>query len=583
MIAALGVVPSAHLRRLTTPTVLLVVVLLAGFFAPGTWKFVVIAVAVNGLVALSAGMLFGRVGLLSLCPLSFAGIGAWIVSWLIVHASLPFFVNVALGGLAAVPFGVLVGGLAVRLRGVNLAVVTLTFAAAVVAVFGQHKFPGSQDSITRGTRPLGFTSDRMYFVLCFVVLVAVGLALDWYGRRRGGQAWRAVRSSERATAAAGLSVPRVKITAFVVSAVIAGIAGGLLVGQYKGSVSEVTFLPVASLAIVAAAVLVGAQSLSGAVLAGLLGAVIPELFRRQGWSTEYPQILFGVGAVQALSKGAGGISASFPWRRPRRSLEKPVAAPSPLAVAAVHVGSVNEPPVLELRSLTVRYGALTALDHVDIVVSAGQVVGVIGPNGAGKSTLVDTVCGFVTDYGGAVLLDGRPIDGLNATQRAKAGLRRTFQQGRAIPELTVGQYINLAVRRPLPPSELAELLGFFQLPPHDEPIGFVDVGTRRVLEVAAALACRPRVAFLDEPAAGLGREQSAALGRHIAEIPARFGCSVVLIEHNVELVAGVSSAITVLDFGLVIAHGTPEAVLADRRVALAYLGEDIGVESEAHG
>ena len=242
------------------------------------------------------------------------------------------------------------------------------------------------------------------------------------------------------------------------------------------------------------------------------------------------------------------------------------------------MAAADERPVLEVSGLTVRFGALAALSDVDIVVPRSAVVGIIGPNGAGKTTLVDAVCGFVDSHRGTVSLDGVSIDRLSATARARAGLRRTFQQGRAIPELTVGQYINLSVRRPLPDAELSELLGFFELPPDDEPIGFIDIGTRRVLEVAAALASRPRVAFLDEPSAGLGHEQSAALGHRISEIPDRFGCSVVLIEHNVELVTGASSAITVLDFGLVIASGTPEEVLANPKVALAYLGEDIGVE-----
>ena len=166
---------------------------------------------------------------------------------------------------------------------------------------------------------------------------------------------------------------------------------------------------------------------------------------------------------------------------------------------------------------------------------------------------------------------------LSATARAQAGLRRTFQQGRAIPELTVGQFVTLATRTPLTAVELDELLGFFGLPPADEPISFVDVGTRRVLEVAACIASRPKVAFLDEPAAGLGHEQSTILAERIREIPTRFGCSVVLVEHDVALVAKVSSIITVLDFGNVLASGTPAQVLADKNVAAAYLGDDVHI------
>jgi branched-chain amino acid transport system permease protein len=564
-----------ELRRLAVPTILLAAIIVAGFLAPGTWSYIAIGIGVQGLFSLSAGMLFGRVGLLSLCPATFGGLSAWVVAWLTVHQRLPFLIMVAAGVLAAIPAGLLVGGLALRLRGVNLAVVTLTFAAAIVAIFSRYKFPGSQDSVIRPIRPMGFQSDRAYFLLSMAVFVCTGLALEWYGRRRGGQAWRAVRYSERATSAAGLSVPQVKLTAFVISAMIGGVAGGMLYGQLKGSISEIGFLPVASLVIVAAAVMVGAQSLSGAVLAGVLTVIVPELFRRWGVAGEYPQMLFGVGAVHALSQGGGGISSTFPWRLARRSSKTPPVAQRAIPALAA---DPNASPVLELRGLNVQYGALTALNRVDLVVPSGTVVGIIGPNGAGKSTLIDAVTGFVADYSGEIRLGDRSIDRLTATARAKAGLRRTFQQGRAIPELTVGQYINLFVPSPLPDDELQELLGFFELPPDDEPIQFIDVGTRRVLEVAACVAPRPLVAFLDEPAAGLGHDQSLALAQRIREIPARFGSSVVLIEHDVELVAAVSTQITVLDFGIVIARGAPQAVLADKTVAAAYLGEDIPIE-----
>jgi branched-chain amino acid transport system permease protein len=187
----------------------------------------------------------------------------------------------------------------------------------------------------------------------------------------------------------------------------------------------------------------------------------------------------------------------------------------------------------------------------------------------------------VDRYTGEVLLNGTSIDKLSAHRRARNGLRRTFQQGRAIPDLTVAQYVNLYSPKALDDVHMDELLGFFGLPPADQPIVFIDVGTRRVLEVAAAVASRPVVAFLDEPAAGLGSEQAAALGQRIREIPERFGCSVVLIEHNVELVANACSSITVLDFGIVIAEGTPDEVLHDPRVSSAYLGEEIELPHDA--
>jgi branched-chain amino acid transport system permease protein len=572
------VLSAENVRRLRVPTVLLVLVGVIGFFAPGTWPFVATFGTVQALLALSVGMLFGRAGLLSLCPLSFAAISVWVVMWLNVHADMPFLLKVVIGALAAVPAGVLVGGLALRLRGVNLAIVTLAFAAAVTAFFSRHNFPGILEGVFRPLRPAGFESNRAYFLVGFVMLVATGVALEWLGRRPVGQSWRAVRSSERATAAAGLSVPQVKLSAFIVSAFIAGVAGSIYAGQLEGVADIRSFSALLSLGVVAAALLFGAQSLSGAIIAGFLGALIPEFFRRRGWPIEYPALLFGIGAVHALSQGGGGISATFPWRRPRPSTREAPPLPAPVAEASETSGGG---PVLEIEGLTVRFGALAALDKVDLAIPARQAVGIIGPNGAGKSTLIDAVCGFVA-YRGTVALSGDAIDGKTATARARMGLRRTFQQGRAIPELTVADYLNLSCPTRLTVDELDEIIGFFALPPADQPIVFVDVGTRRILEVAAAVASRPVVAFLDEPAAGLGAEEAVALGARIREIPARFGCSVVLIEHNVELVANVCSHITVLDFGVVLASGTPDEVLHNPRVTAAYLGEEIeGIEAPA--
>jgi branched-chain amino acid transport system permease protein len=233
-------------------------------------------------------------------------------------------------------------------------------------------------------------------------------------------------------------------------------------------------------------------------------------------------------------------------------------------------------PAADLRidGLTVRYGQISALDNVAISVPAKTVVGVIGPNGAGKSTLVDAVCGFVGDVEGQISLGGQRIDQLPATKRARAGLRRTFQQGRAVADLTVGNFVRLYSRGQLSDAELQSTLGYFGLPPADQPISFVDVGTRRVLEVAACVAARPSVVFLDEPAAGLGSEETDALAQQLRGIPEFFGCSVVLIEHDVDMVANVCREITVLDFGRVIASGTPDEVLADQAVRTAYLGID---------
>ncbi|MGN6200724.1 ATP-binding cassette domain-containing protein, partial [Humibacter sp.] len=167
----------------------------------------------------------------------------------------------------------------------------------------------------------------------------------------------------------------------------------------------------------------------------------------------------------------------------------------------------------------------------------------------------------------------RDLRGLSPTKRARAGLRRTFQQDRVPPSLTVEAYVRFVARRRLSLQQIEETLEFFGCPRARTRLLNVDVGTRRLVEVAAAVLASPRVVLLDEPAAGLSLEEHIALGERLQQVPARFGIAVVLIEHDLELVRSVCQEITVLDFGQVIASGPQETVLADPAVLKAYMGE----------
>jgi branched-chain amino acid transport system permease protein len=220
----------------------------------------------------------------------------------------------------------------------------------------------------------------------------------------------------------------------------------------------------------------------------------------------------------------------------------------------------------------VTFGSVVAVDGLCLTVPANTVLGLMGPNGSGKSTVIDAVTGFVGHERGRIEVGGSPIDHLGATRRARAGVRRTFQQGRAVPTLTVGQYLRLAASGRLPGANLARLIDHFDLPAPDRPVRLVDAGTRRILELAAALAGGPTVVFADEPAAGLGPEARAGLADAIRAIPERFGCSVVCVEHDLDLLVACCDEILVLDLGRALVQATPPAVMADPLVRAAMLG-----------
>ena len=535
---------------------------------PKYWVFLITAVFIVGTALQSLGLVTGRTGMISLCQMSFAGVGAWVTGWLnVLDAPGGLIVWMLIGGLAAVPVGIAIGLPALRLRGINLAIVTLGFAAAFDTVLATITFPG-QTTFTQVARPGLFDSDRGYFVFVLLVYGVIAVALEFLSRSRLGASWLAVRHSERAAAAHGISIPRAKLSAFAISAFISGISGGLLAG-YLGTLVSDNFSMMQSLALFAVATMVGAHFTLGAIIGGILITLFPELLRRLNLPQDVGNVFFALGAVQALSTGE---TIAETWGRLGRKLrpKRKIAAAAASGELPAKAGH-DQGIALEVRDLTVRYGAVTALDKVNLKVPAGKVVGLVGPNGAGKSTMVDAIAGFLHRYEGFLFLNGKPLDGLSATARARLGIRRTWQTTRIAPELSVGEYLRLAAG-PIRESELEGLLAWIGGPSPATSISSVDAGTRRLLDVAGVVAARPPVILLDEPAAGVSYDEALKLGERIAAIPETFGSAVLLIEHDMDLVRRACSAITVFDFGRVIAAGSPHAVLEMPVVQKAYMG-----------
>ncbi|WP_106751583.1 ABC transporter permease subunit [Pannonibacter carbonis] len=550
---------------------------------PAYWVFLATAVVITAISLQGLGLVTGRAGMIALCQMSFAGVGAWTVGWLnVIEAPGGLPVWVVLGGLAAVPFGVAIGLPALRLRGINLAIVTLAFAAAFDVILATITFPG-QTSFLSVARPELFDSDEGYFVFALLFYLAVALGLSVLSRSRLGSAFLAIRHSERAAAALGVSIPLTKLSAFAFSAFIAGLSGGLLAG-YLGTLVSENFSMMQSLALFAVATMAGAQLAEGAIIGGMLVTLFPELLRRLGLPQDVGNVLFALGAVQAL---ASGETMAETLRRNLASLTVKLglprfAPPAMIGTVLPAPRSRRDPatagPTLVIDRLGVRYGQVVALSNVSLSVPAGTVVGLIGPNGAGKSTFIDAVTGFLPAYEGSVRLEGRPLEGLPAHERARLGVRRTWQTTRIPPDLSVGAYLDLAAPG-LRSEERAAVLAWIGCPSPDTLVQAVDAGTRRLLDVAGVVAARPAVVLLDEPAAGQSYDQALRLARRIAEIPKLFGSSVLLVEHDMDLVRCACSQITVCDFGQVIASGPPMRVLEEPVVKKAYLG--IALEEDA--
>jgi len=553
---------------------------------PGYFVFLAISAVTAAIAILGLGIVTGSAGMIALCQLTFAAVGAWIVSLLnVMQAPGGFIVWLVLGGVAAGLVGILVGLPALRLRGVNLAVVTLGFAAAADVTLVQIQFPGSAQG-TAIERPEMFSNDRQFFFLSIVVLAVCALGAFFLQRGLWGSSWKAVAFSERGTAAAGQSVQTAKLTAFAVSAALGGISGGLLAGQVQLPFAS-SFTPLQSLALYVLAIMSGAHLIDMAIFGGLLWVLVPELLKRWGIPQDWGFVVFGVLGVQALTSGTnlGQGIRNLIWRRADRQAATvaltalpPDAGADAAVITTTTTATVNEAalagtPVLTVDGLTVQFGTLKALDDVSFQVPAASIMGLIGPNGAGKSTFVDAISGFLPKHTGRVLLGDRDLVGLSPTRRARLGLRRTFQQDRVPPSLTVGAYVRFVARRRLAASDIDEVLEFFGCPPARARLSSVDVGTRRLVEVAANVVSRPRLLILDEPAAGLSHDEHLALAARLRELPARYGVALIIIEHDLDLVRSVCPTLTVLDFGRVLASGPQAEVLANPDVVKAYMGE----------
>jgi ABC-type branched-subunit amino acid transport system ATPase component len=362
------------------------------------------------------------------------------------------------------------------------------------------------------------------------------------------------------------------------------------------------FTPERSLQLVATAIIGGLGSVAGPVLGALFVRGLPVIF---GDVREVQLLTSGIGLLILLMYFPGGLTqilyalrdAILGWAERRLpQAPRPAAAAVPATVARHRPRPDVEPgvPWLDVRHVTVRFGGNVAVDDVSIHAREAELVGLIGTNGSGKSTLLNAVCGFVPTAGSVEVL-ARDVTGLAPHRRHHAGLGRGFQAARLYPDLTVREALMVALEARerswlvssmlcVPPSPASErrkradaedLVQFLGLGRYaDEYIANLSTGTRRVVELASLLAVDAKVLLLDEPTGGLAQRETEAFAPLITRIQHELGAAMVVIEHDMPLIMGISDRVYCMEAGRVISEGAPGAVRRDPAVIASYLGTD---------
>ncbi|HWH82875.1 MAG TPA: branched-chain amino acid ABC transporter ATP-binding protein/permease [Burkholderiaceae bacterium] len=585
------------MRRAFLIAFIVLLALLPQLPVPEFWITQANYIGLYTLVVIGLVLLTGVAGLTSFGQAAFVGLGAYTAAYLTLSHGVSPWLTVWIGLALTAVAALVLGWITLRMSGHYLPLATIAWGLSLYYLLGNLEFLGKYDGLL-GVPALKFfgielNTGRSFFYLLWAIVVLAAVASTNLLDSRAGRALRAVKGGSTMAEAMGVNTYQTKVTAFVLAALLASVSGWLF-AHFQRTVNPSPFGLKMGIEYLFMAVIGGVGHVWGALAGAGVVKILEDqlqvwLPRLLGGSGNYEVIVFGILLVLVLQYARDGIWAFVEARLPRvqRKVDWLDAPALPERARPPH-GEV----VLDVVAARKEFGGLVAVNDVSFQVRAGEILGLIGPNGAGKSTTFNLVTGVLPATRGSVTLQGRRIDSLASRAIAKLGVSRTFQHVKMIAGMTVLENVALGahlrgtrgVASAMLRLDRAEERGLLKEAEKQlrrigmgerlhELAGNLALGPQRLMEIARALCADPTLLLLDEPAAGLRLKEKQALADVLRQLRGE-GLSILLVEHDMDLVMGLVDRIVVMEFGTKLIEGTPEEVQASPAVRAAYLGTE---------
>ncbi len=581
---------------LAAQAVALALIALAPAVLPEFYVTLLNYIGLASLVSLGLVLLTGVGGLTSFGQAAFVGLGAYTTAVLSTAYGVSPWVNLAIGLAITTAVALFIGFLTLRLSGHYLPLSTIAWGISLYFLFGNLDTLGGQTGLSGlpvlDLAGLRLDSGRSFYYLIWAILLLSLLGVHNLLDSRPGRAIRALKRGSLMAEAFGVDTARTKIVIFLVAALLAALSGWLYAHLLR-FVNPTPFGINIGIEYLFMAVIGGASHVWGAVVgAGVLTLLkewlqdlLPRILGKNG---NFEMIVFGVLMVLLLHRAREGLMPLLDRFAPRPS--GAIAPPPPAAAMLNRPRPEAGEVLLEARNAEKVFGGLVAVNRLSFSMKSGEILGLIGPNGAGKSTMFNLVTGVLPLSGGEISFRGQRIDGLASREIVRFGIARTFQHVNLIPAMSVLDNVALGahlrgergvISAALRSNRHEEARLRFEAARQLERVGLgshlydqagsLPLGQQRILEIARALCADPVLLLLDEPGAGLRYKEKEALAGLLRKLRGE-GISILLVEHDMDLVMNLVDRLVVMEFGEKLAEGDPAAIQANPRVLEAYLG-----------